>query len=234
MKRPFITMFMLLVSIAIMAQSRCSYCGGKGTVVKNITSSQYGLNGNYKVKCPTCGEYHLKSIGHTHITCSKCGGSGLRGSSSSSSSSSSSYVDEDAYYSNPEIRYVALNTLYGLPYTEQEAKAVSRLDRANAAKYLEWRRLLDGFTIGYRKSVACEQVPQDKAFKDRMKQTDAEALSEAASKFTVTPELKVIADGLVQQYEQAFQQFRNYTSLNDITRDIEILLLEQQLSKPLW
>lgn len=54
----------------------CSYCGGKGKVVRNVSVGQYGVKQEVKVRCSECGEYNLPSSGHTHVHCSHCRGTG--------------------------------------------------------------------------------------------------------------------------------------------------------------
>ena len=48
MKRTLMMLLLLLTVVYAMAQGICSYCGGKGKVVKNISTSQYGVRNNYK------------------------------------------------------------------------------------------------------------------------------------------------------------------------------------------
>lgn len=33
---------------------------------------------DHEVRCNECGEYHLSSIGHSHIDCPDCGGRGYK------------------------------------------------------------------------------------------------------------------------------------------------------------
>lgn len=58
------------------ARRQCSYCGGKGKIVKYISVGQYGHKQETKIRCSECGEYYLPSSGHTHIHCSHCRGTG--------------------------------------------------------------------------------------------------------------------------------------------------------------
>ncbi|MDO5343046.1 MAG: WG repeat-containing protein [Bacteroidia bacterium] len=57
------------------SQIKCSYCHGTGRVAKNTYPPMYGAT-DYKVRCPECGEEHLKSAGHVHVTCPNCHGRG--------------------------------------------------------------------------------------------------------------------------------------------------------------
>lgn len=53
----------------------CSLCRGQKRIVKDTYPALYGTK-NYKVRCNECGEYFLRSTGHTHITCPQCHGKG--------------------------------------------------------------------------------------------------------------------------------------------------------------
>lgn len=55
--------------------SDCPYCKGTGQVATNTSVGTYGLRTG-KRKCPTCGEWIMSGIAHSHSTCKHCGGSG--------------------------------------------------------------------------------------------------------------------------------------------------------------
>ena len=52
---------------------QCSHCHGTGKVPYESNSATFGTN-DYRVKCSECGETHMKSTGHTHVTCPICHG----------------------------------------------------------------------------------------------------------------------------------------------------------------
>jgi tetratricopeptide (TPR) repeat protein len=54
--------------------SSCSMCHGTGRIGKELYPPSYGMPDNTKVRCNECGEYHLKSSGHTHVPCPVCHG----------------------------------------------------------------------------------------------------------------------------------------------------------------
>ncbi|WP_294547020.1 hypothetical protein [uncultured Bacteroides sp.] len=54
----------------------CHYCNGKGKIVRNLSTGQYGVKKEVKVRCNECGGYYLPSTGHSHIHCSHCRGTG--------------------------------------------------------------------------------------------------------------------------------------------------------------
>lgn len=53
----------------------CNLCHGKKRIVKDTYPSLYGTK-DYQVKCHECGNYFMRSTGHTHITCPQCHGKG--------------------------------------------------------------------------------------------------------------------------------------------------------------
>lgn len=123
----------------------CSYCGGTGKVVKNLTVSTYGKD--TKKKCPECGEWHYS--GHTHVHCSHCGGTGYRkngGSSSGSDYSSDFYEGNDLGLPNPYA--VARNLRYGCRWCDEEIRLFNELRKSSpdlAQRYETARGILDNF-----------------------------------------------------------------------------------------
>lgn len=61
----------------IKTRETCSRCGGKKRIVYNTYPSRFGLQ-DHPVRCSECGETHLRSVGHSHITCPDCNGRGYK------------------------------------------------------------------------------------------------------------------------------------------------------------
>ena len=53
----------------------CTLCRGQKRIVKNTYPTLYGTK-DYQVRCNECGDYFMRSTGHTHITCPQCNGRG--------------------------------------------------------------------------------------------------------------------------------------------------------------
>ena len=64
-------------TVARTVREDCKRCGGKKRIVHNTHTPMFGMN-DEKVRCPECGEYHLRSMGHTHIDCPECNGRGYK------------------------------------------------------------------------------------------------------------------------------------------------------------
>ena len=60
-------------SSTINTRRMCSLCNGTGKIVKHLSPPMFGTQ-DYKVRCNECGEYWLKSSGHTHLPCTLCHG----------------------------------------------------------------------------------------------------------------------------------------------------------------
>lgn len=58
-------------------REECSRCKGKKRIAYDTYPPTFGLE-DYKVRCSECGELHLSSTGHTHITCPDCNGKGYK------------------------------------------------------------------------------------------------------------------------------------------------------------
>lgn len=56
-------------------QHTCPLCHGAKRIVKDTYTPLYGTE-DYRVRCNECGEYFMRSTGHTHITCPQCHGRG--------------------------------------------------------------------------------------------------------------------------------------------------------------
>ena len=61
----------------IKTRETCSRCGGKGRIVYNTYPPMFGAQ-DHPVRCSECGETHLRSVGHSHITCPDCNGRGYK------------------------------------------------------------------------------------------------------------------------------------------------------------
>lgn len=53
----------------------CPLCHGAKRIVRDTYTPLYGTD-DYRVRCNECGEYFMRSTGHTHITCPQCHGRG--------------------------------------------------------------------------------------------------------------------------------------------------------------
>lgn len=53
----------------------CSLCHGAKRIVRDTYTPLYGTE-DYRIRCNECGEYFMRSTGHTHITCPQCHGKG--------------------------------------------------------------------------------------------------------------------------------------------------------------
>lgn len=236
MKRTLMMLLLLLTVIYAMAQGTCSYCGGKGRVVKNITTSQYGVRNNYKVKCPTCGAVTLKSSGHTHVTCSHCGGTG-RAKSYSSSSRRDSYVTYDP--DSPEgmlARSIAKTIRYGIPVSSEEEAAVKRLAKTNATMAKRWMQCRDVLNMGtsyFKECIAKISGKWDNvANVDNTKRMYDNMLSEKAANLQLPNDLYAIYKKYYTIYNNAYLEYRNYTSQFETIRkaqeQIDDYILQQK------
>lgn len=55
----------------------CPRCRGQKKIVHESYAPQFGYGGNdVKSRCNECGQYFLRSTGHSHITCPQCHGQG--------------------------------------------------------------------------------------------------------------------------------------------------------------
>lgn len=53
----------------------CPLCHGAKRIERDTYTPLYGTE-DYRVRCNECGEYFMRSTGHTHITCPQCHGRG--------------------------------------------------------------------------------------------------------------------------------------------------------------
>ena len=54
----------------------CRRCNGTGEVIKNTYPPQYSGTTDYDKKCYKCNQWFKASLGHCHVTCGSCGGTG--------------------------------------------------------------------------------------------------------------------------------------------------------------
>lgn len=54
----------------------CRRCNGTGELIKNTYPPQYSGGNDYKKKCYKCNEWFNASLGHCHVSCGSCGGTG--------------------------------------------------------------------------------------------------------------------------------------------------------------
>lgn len=54
----------------------CRRCDGKGEIIKNTYPPQYSGTKDYDKKCYKCNQWFKASLGHCHVTCGSCGGTG--------------------------------------------------------------------------------------------------------------------------------------------------------------
>ena len=238
MKRTLMMSLLLLTVVYAMAQGICSYCGGKGKVVKNISISQYGVRNNYKVKCPTCGAVTLKSSGHTHVTCSRCGGTG-RSRSYSSSSRRDSHVTYDP--DSPEgiwARGVAKTLRYGIPVSSEEEAAVKRLAKTNAnmaKRWMQYRDVLNMGTAYFNECIAKINSKWDNvANVDKTKRMYDGMLSEKAANLQLPNDLYTICKKYYAVYDKAYKEYRNYTSQFETIRNAQEQIDNYILQKNLF
>lgn len=235
MKRLFMLFAILSVCCTISAQRKCSACNGTGTVVRSISVSRYGLSNDYWVKCSTCGKKYLKSVGHSHITCKHCGGTGYIGSSSSSGSggSASDKLNEIAI-ANPQAYNAAMTIKYGLKMSTEEAEEINKLDEYNAKQYMKWRNLLNGYTTFANRSLALGQILGDVKVADNMKANYDSQLQKLTPTFSVTTRLKQISDQLYKKYQNAYTVLRAREASKQQLNNVQNRLLDLQLYGPLW
>lgn len=226
----------LLVCVTMAAQRKCKACNGTGTIVKSISVSQYGhTNGNYYVKCPTCGKRYLKSTGHSHITCKQCGGTGYIGSSSygSTGGSASERLQEIAI-ANPQVYNAVMTLKYGLSMSEEEAAEVNSLGGQNARQYMKWRDVINNYTINANRSITMGWIFGNVRNIDQMKaQTDAQ-LAELIKTFSVTDNLMIIADQLYTKYQNAYIRLRKAEESKQNLNNVQERIFNYQLNRPLW
>lgn len=216
----------VVMTVCIANAQNCRYCGGTGTVVKNLGTVQYGLSGDYKVRCSTCGAVTLKSTGHAHIHCTHCGGSGRTGTSGNSRESGS-----DVSTSNPFAQSIAWTLKYGLPMSDEESAAVNRLDNNTKKKYMDWRNYLNAQTMWVNRNNEC-LVAIDLNYFDNQMKIIGERTSQLSSGFSVPQDLYTIANCLLDKFKQSVIRYRNYLSAQQSIGNLQNQLDNYILMRP--
>lgn len=218
----------------IFGQSRCTYCGGTGKIVKNLSVSQYGVRNEIKTRCSECGGYFYPSSGHSHIHCKYCGGTGVRNSRGSNRTSS------DSYESNPQLeawgREMAYTIKYGLPMSEAESVSYNLLtqnDPASAKRYMEWRNALNAMVV-YCNQNSALMTPTNVQTLDNMYNNTEQKLIQCANGVALPQELKNIADQLYRKYKETFISYRKYSAAMLGLQDLENQILDWQLNQLLF
>lgn len=215
---------------AVFGQSKCSYCGGTGKIVKNLSVSQYGVRNEVKTRCSECGGYFYPSSGHSHIHCKYCGGTGIRNSRNSSTSS-------DTYVADPQMKAwgteMAHTIRYGLPMSDAENAAynlLARTDAASAKRYMEWRNVLNSMVVYCNRNSAL-MTPTNVQALDNMYNSTEQKLMQCANGVALPQELKNIADQLYKKYKETFVSYRNYSSAMLNLQDLENRVIDWQLNQ---
>lgn len=236
----------LTYGVIAQAQTRkCPYCDGNGTIVKHLTVSQYGVRNEAKKKCPTCGVYYYPSLGHTHIHCKYCRGTGVISNKVSSSNngrgsrnggSSNDYEAE----SNPALKAwgqsVALTIKYGLPVSDEENAAFRSFAQNNTAwaqKYVEWRNTLNYGTMYFNERSAKLGYEPVKSVDNFFKDIDNKLL-QCTKGITLPQDLYIEAHKLEQIYYNAYQKYRNWCSKKESLNNLEDAIWNWQLNQTLF
>lgn len=238
MKRFYFAAVLLLqlVVLEALAQSKCPYCRGTGTVVKNIAVSRYGLT-DYKVKCQTCGAVTLKSSGHSHITCSKCGGTGTKSSISSGRSSRDAVAYDPDSPEGLWARGVVYTERYGLPCSEEEKAAVRRLSQTDpemARNWNKYRDILNSGTIYFNSQNALGFYDVETVQNiDAVKKDHDNNLARIAPLLRLPNDLYSIYKKLYAKYQSSYTDYRNITlqmqTLRNKREQLEDYLLQKNL-----
>lgn len=223
-------------SFIVFGQSReCPYCKGRGTIVKNLTVSQFGWKNESKVKCNECGIYSYPSSGHSHIHCKHCRGTGHINNGSNTRDSYSEADDPNSPLA-AWGREIAATLRYGLPVNEAEDAAFrhfAQVDPESAKKYLSWRNLLNATAVYYNRCSAllihCNVQSLDQTYNDV-----AQKLSQYSYGVALSPELKSIVDQLNKQYNEAFMKYRNYCVAKQSLDELENQVIDWRLQQLLW
>lgn len=244
-KRLITTELLLHLSVLIAtAQQNCSYCGGTGKIVKNISVSRYGA-ADYKVKCPTCGAVTMKSTGHSHIHCQYCGGTGRRNNNSSSRKNSSGRTLDDIAMENPEAFSTAMSIRYGIPMDDSELTCVRGLDSQLQTIYMRLRNILENDIIFCNQSIAMSWYKNMNVNSVNQKANDTYSkiqsiFQEINNYIGIHPscgwtnQMNKIAETHTNKCQSSFQQLYNLVKLNQGMQQMQDQLWREQLYKNLF
>ncbi len=238
--RPIFLLVGLMSCMNILAQSRkCPYCDGNGTIVKNISVSQYGVRNEVKKKCPTCGIYYYPSSGHSHIHCKYCRGTGVinnYGSSGNDYGSGSHSYDYEAE-TNPALKAwgqsMALTIRYGLPVSKEEDaafKSFAQTNQAWAKKYVDWRNTLNNGTIYFNESSAKLGYEPVKSVDNFFNNINNQLLQHTQG-ITLPQDLYQEAHKLEQIFYNAYQKYRSWCSKKESLNNLEDAVLDWRLNQ---
>ena len=234
MKRLMLMLVMMMtVCVSAEAQRKCKACGGTGTIVKSISVSRYGLDNDYKMKCPTCGKVYLKSSGHSHISCRMCGGTGYVGDASSGNGGSASERLSELAAANPQAYNAAMTIKYGMKMTDEEYSEICGMDEYNAKQYMKWRDVMNNFVILANQAIRLGRLMGNVQYVDNLKNTSDRQLRELVSTFSVTSGLRVISDKLYSTYNKTYSNYRNLEQQKANLNNLQDRLFQYQLNS-LW
>ena len=242
MKRKLFFFLSVLFFPILTLCAQCNYCKGTGRIVKNITTSNFGLSNDSKKKCQECGEWHLTSTGHHHVNCPYCrGGRATMNSSGKGYKSKKSDYVKPEYVLSPEEERIVRNhaqNLYdtnnfGIPIGTEEQRILDNFkisDNVNYVKYLKWRNELNLYIIDYNKSVKFGWVKSwsTSAYDKGKKERDAIIINLLQS-FYAPQSLRNIAMQHMNTYENAFKMCRTQAALHEAQNKLDDMILRQNM-----
>lgn len=228
--RILLSVFLCFLSIAAWGQS-CGYCNGTGKMIINKGIATYG--NDELVWCKECQKHFHRSTGHMHIHCKYCKGTGRR-SSSSNSSSSGGYTSTDEIAAiNPQAYGMAMNTLYGLPTTDEEINCIKKLlveSETNGKHYINYRNILNELMIflnrnmkmGNTKGITVREL-------DSYMNRNHKRLVEAGNDMFLPPRATEILTEHVNRVDAAYKSYRSTLSFQQNLNNLNDQLFMQEL-----